>query len=40
LIPGLIVALSVTGQALKPEQKTEMIRYLLAKRRPEGGWGL
>lgn len=40
LIPGLIVALSVTGQSLKPEQQTEMIRYLLAMRRPEGGWGL
>ncbi|KAK4684411.1 hypothetical protein P7C73_g5763, partial [Tremellales sp. Uapishka_1] len=40
LIPGLVIALHVTGQSLKPEQQKEMKRYLLSKRRKEGGWGL
>jgi hypothetical protein len=40
LIPGLVIALHVCGQALRPEQAVEMRRYLLAKRRKEGGWGL
>ncbi|WVQ83002.1 hypothetical protein IAT38_005140 [Cryptococcus sp. DSM 104549] len=40
LIPGLIIALHVCGQTLLPEQCIEMRRYLLNKRRKEGGWGL
>ncbi|ODO05233.1 lanosterol synthase [Cryptococcus wingfieldii CBS 7118] len=40
LIPGLVVALYVTGQSLRPEQQLEMRRYVLGKRRKEGGWGL
>ncbi|KAJ9110722.1 hypothetical protein QFC20_002763 [Naganishia adeliensis] len=40
LIPGLVIGLYVTHTALRPEQKTEIIRYLLHKRKPEGGWGL
>lgn len=30
----------VTGISLLAEQKIEMKRYLLNKRRKEGGWGL
>nr|ODN91514.1 lanosterol synthase [Cryptococcus depauperatus CBS 7855] len=40
LIPGLVIALTVTGQILRPEQSIEIRRYLLSKRRDEGGWGL
>lgn len=40
LIPGLVIGLYVTHTTLRPEQKTEIIRYLLHKRKPEGGWGL
>lgn len=40
LIPGLVIGTYVTGTTLRPEQKTEMIRYLLHKRKPAGGWGL
>lgn len=40
LIPGLIIALYVTGQSLRKEQAIEMRRYLFNKRRKEGGWGL
>ncbi|OWT40004.1 lanosterol synthase [Cryptococcus neoformans Bt1] len=40
LIPGLIIALYVTGQSLRHEQAIEMRRYLFNKRRKEGGWGL
>ena len=40
LLPGLIIALHVTGQTLTNEQNIEIRRYLLNKRRPEGGWGL
>lgn len=30
----------VTGQTFRQEEKVELIRYLLNKRRPDGGWGL
>ncbi|KAJ9099201.1 hypothetical protein QFC21_004081 [Naganishia friedmannii] len=40
LIPGLVIGMYVMGISLRPEQKIEMIRYLLRKRRKEGGWGL
>ncbi|WWC70811.1 uncharacterized protein I206_104763 [Kwoniella pini CBS 10737] len=40
LLPGLIIALNVCGQKLLKEQEIEISRYLLNKRRPEGGWGL
>lgn len=40
VLPGLIIAMSVTGVSLRAEQKTEIIRYLFNKRRSEGGWGL
>jgi lanosterol synthase len=40
LIPGLVIALHVCGRTLRPEQVIEMRRYLLSKRRKEGGWGL
>lgn len=40
LLPGLVIAMYVTGQSFKPEQITEMRRYLLNVRRKEGGWGL
>jgi hypothetical protein len=30
----------VCGRTFKHEEKIEMIRYILNKRRPEGGWGL
>lgn len=30
----------VSGQRFKEEERVELIRYLLKKRRPEGGWGL
>ncbi|KAL7423173.1 Lanosterol synthase (Oxidosqualene--lanosterol cyclase) [Cryptotrichosporon argae] len=40
LAPGLIIAMHVTGQSLRQEQKHEIIRYILNVRRPEGGWGL
>ncbi|WRT67730.1 uncharacterized protein IL334_004702 [Kwoniella shivajii] len=40
LIPGLVIGLHVCGQQLRPEQSTEMKRYLLNKLRKEGGWGL
>ncbi|GHJ90428.1 hypothetical protein NliqN6_6830 [Naganishia liquefaciens] len=40
LIPGLVIGLYVANTSLRPEQKTEIVRYLLNKRRPEGGWGL
>lgn len=40
LIPGLLIAMYVTGLSLLAEQKIEMKRYLLNKRREEGGWGL
>ncbi|KAJ9100955.1 hypothetical protein QFC19_005351 [Naganishia cerealis] len=40
LIPGLVIGMYVMGVSLRPEQKIEMIRYLLRKRRKEGGWGL
>ncbi|WVQ96729.1 hypothetical protein IAU59_003836 [Kwoniella sp. CBS 9459] len=40
LIPGLIIGLHVCGRQLGLEQSKEMIRYLLTKRRTEGGWGL
>ncbi|ORY28503.1 terpenoid cyclases/protein prenyltransferase alpha-alpha toroid [Naematelia encephala] len=40
LLPGLIIALQVTGQTLTVEESLEIRRYLLNKRRKEGGWGL
>jgi len=40
LTPGLVIAMHVTGQTFRPEQKIELRRYILNKRRPEGGWGL
>ncbi|WWD18426.1 hypothetical protein CI109_102876 [Kwoniella shandongensis] len=40
LIPGLVIAMSVCGQSFTAEQSTELKRYLLNKRRKEGGWGL
>ncbi|KAK1925398.1 terpenoid cyclases/protein prenyltransferase alpha-alpha toroid [Papiliotrema laurentii] len=40
LTPGLVIAMHVCGQTFRHEEKVEMIRYLLNKRRPEGGWGL
>ena len=40
LTPGLVIAMHVTGQAFRPEQVIELRRYLLVKRREEGGWGL
>ena len=39
LIPGIVIAMSVTGQAFTPEQSIELRRYILNKRR-DGGWGL
>jgi len=40
LLPGLVIAMHVTGQSFRPEQVIEMRRYLLNIRRKEGGWGL
>ncbi|KAK8858537.1 hypothetical protein IAR55_002764 [Kwoniella newhampshirensis] len=40
LIPGLVISLAVCGRSLTSEQSTEIKRYLLNKRRKEGGWGL
>jgi lanosterol synthase len=40
VIPGLIIAMSVTGVSLRAEQKTEIIRYLFNKQTADGGWGL
>lgn len=40
LTPGLVIAMHVTEQSFRPEQKIELKRYLLSKRRKEGGWGL
>jgi lanosterol synthase len=40
VLPGLTIAMYVTGTSLRPEQKSEMVRYLFNKRHPEGGWGL
>lgn len=40
LLPGLIITCYVTGVDLKAEQKKEMIRYMLGKQRPDGGWGI
>lgn len=37
---GLIITCYVTGVDLKPEQKREMIRYLLNMQKPDGGWGM
>ncbi|KAJ9099208.1 hypothetical protein QFC21_004088 [Naganishia friedmannii] len=37
---GAYGGMYVMGISLRPEQKPEMIRYLLRKRRKEGGWGL
>lgn len=34
------MAMVVTGQQFTPYQATEIKRYLLNKRRKEGGWGL
>jgi hypothetical protein len=40
LIPGLVIGLYVTGRTLREEQRVEMIRYLMRRRKKEGGWGL
>ncbi|WVR06302.1 hypothetical protein IAU60_003332 [Kwoniella sp. DSM 27419] len=40
LTPGLVIAMHVCGRQFTSEQSAEMIRYLINKRRPEGGWGL
>ncbi|WOO77353.1 Lanosterol synthase [Vanrija pseudolonga] len=40
LTPGLLITLSILQVELSHERKQELIRYLLHKRRPEGGWGL
>ncbi|ORX40148.1 terpenoid cyclases/protein prenyltransferase alpha-alpha toroid [Kockovaella imperatae] len=40
LTPGLVIAMHVTRQTFKQEERTEMIRYLLNRRKPDGGWGL
>jgi len=40
LTPGLVIAMHVTGQTFTEQERVELIRYLLNKRRPEGGWGL
>ena len=40
LTPGLVIAMHVTGQHFPEPERLELIRYILGKRRPEGGWGL
>lgn len=41
LLPGLVIGSYVTGMPFKPEEKKEMIRYLLNTTHPEdGGWGM
>lgn len=38
---GLIITCYVTGAELKPEQKREMIRYLITRQnQKDGGWGM
>ncbi len=40
LIPGLVIGLYVMGYTLKEAERIEMRRYLMRRRREEGGWGL
>lgn len=40
IIVGMVITCYVTGVELKPEQKREMIRYMLGKQRSDGGWGM
>lgn len=41
LLPGLVIGSYVTGMGFKPEEKLEMIRYLMNRAHPDdGGWGL
>lgn len=40
-MPGLVIGSYVSGMSFKPEEKLEMIRYLMNRAHPEdGGWGL
>ena len=41
LLPGLVIGSYATGMPFRPEEKREMIRYLLNHAHPEdGGWGM
>lgn len=40
LTPGLVIALHCYGVEISRERKSELIRYLFNKLRPEMGWGL
>ena len=41
LLPGLVIGSYATGMSFRPEEKREMIRYLLNHANPEdGGWGM
>jgi len=40
LMPGAVITCYATGTHLPAPHKLEMIKYILAHQRPEGGWGL
>ena len=41
LLPGLVIGSYVTGMPFKPEERLEMIRYLMNRAHPDdGGWGV
>ena len=41
LLPGLVIGSYVTGMPFKPEERKEMVRYLLNRANPtDGGWGM